>query len=168
MKYFGNYFEYQIRVSQVMGRKLEWPNATNAKEWLDRIENELSPENLHCDGELRGAQVRVKERELLDAQKYMRQTFPNLVSTQDQFLGRNYFSAYHVAITAAKRERTAQRTARLDAAVQNGFVPGARVLISNGVRGVIVKINRTRVKVKGEDQKMWSVPPRCMTLLKVR
>jgi preprotein translocase subunit YajC len=66
----------------------------------------------------------------------------------------------------AKRERTQQRETKLVAAVQAGFRTGARILISNGTTGTIIKVNRTRVKVKGDDGRMWSVPPRCMTLVK--
>lgn len=39
--------------------------ADRAWEGLDRLAGELSPENLCCDGELRGAALRTKHRRLL-------------------------------------------------------------------------------------------------------
>jgi hypothetical protein len=47
------------------------PTVENADKWLDRIENELSPENLCCDGELRGRPLAEKTRQLKLAQRYL-------------------------------------------------------------------------------------------------
>jgi preprotein translocase subunit YajC len=86
----------------------------------------------------------------------------------DRFMGfADSFSA-RTQYSIARRERTRSREIRLNAAVQEGFREGVRILISNGTTGTIIKINRTRVKVKGDDGRMWSVPPRCMTLVKGR
>lgn len=64
------YFERTLETLRLFGGKVAYgltvPNAQNAKTWLDRIENELSPENLTCDGELRGSALRAKERDWLD------------------------------------------------------------------------------------------------------
>jgi hypothetical protein len=49
------------------------PNAQNAQTWIDKIENELSPENLHCDGEITRAQAMVKYRDLNRAMAYVKQ-----------------------------------------------------------------------------------------------
>jgi len=154
-----------IAAGLIFGHRLEQPNRENAKMWLDRIENDLSPENLSCDGELRGAQLLSKRATLNAALTYVRGCLPNdgnaCMGFADQFSIRAQYSI-------ARRERTRSREIRLNAAVQEGFREGVRILISNGTTGTIIKINRTRVKVKGDDGRMWSVPPRCMTLLKVR
>ena len=65
---------------------------------------------------------------------------------------------------AQKRERTKQRMDKLRTALHQGFLVGVRVIIKNGVRGKITKINRTRVAVAGDDGRRWSVPPSCMIL----
>lgn len=191
-----NYFEKTLNSLRIFGDRhafgLSLPTKENATKWLDRIENELSPENLTCDGELRGLALHNKHRELLAAQKHCHLLLAKDVAAAyaDQFsidegakdgmdvlsgilgmLGtprRGRRRLQHPMIRQARRQRTFERENKLIAAVQDGFTIGARVLISNGVRGTIIKINRTRVKVKGEDQRLWSVPPRCMTLLKVR
>lgn len=156
------YFQTAVAMGLMFGQKVDLPTVKNAKEWMDRIENELSPENLSCDGELRGRALMTKRARLLDAAKYIQTLLP-AVKHVDQFsVGMGFSNAYRHAI----RTRTADRMHKLDAAVSNGFVVGARILISNGTTGTIVKINRTRVKVKGDDHRMWSVPPRCMTLVK--
>lgn len=40
-----------------------------ARELLDSLEGDLSPENLCCDGELRGAALRAKTKMLTEAKK---------------------------------------------------------------------------------------------------
>lgn len=187
-----NYFERTLESLRLFGGRtalgLAMPTKENASKWLDRIENELSPENLCCDGELRGLALHNKHRELLAAQKHCRaligddvaKTFANQFSVDEGAKdGMNFLAAMlniptrrrriqHPMIRQARRQRTHERESKLIAAVHQGFTIGARVLLTNGVRGTIVKINRTRVKVKAEDQRMWSVPPRCMELLKIR
>ena len=44
-------------------------SAADVRHLLEQIEGELSPENLTCDGELRGHALKVKHRMLLGAQK---------------------------------------------------------------------------------------------------
>lgn len=44
-----------------------------ARELLDRLECDLSPENLCCDGELRGAKLKAKAKMLNEAKKALLQ-----------------------------------------------------------------------------------------------
>lgn len=44
-----------------------------ARELLDSIEGDLSPENLCCDGELRGAKLKAKAKMLNEAKKALLQ-----------------------------------------------------------------------------------------------
>lgn len=155
------YFEQQIQVAKMFGHTLDMPNPQNAQQWIERLENELSPENLSCDGELSRSAVLRKSRILNEALNYTR-SFATRSLLADQFTVRNWQRQF----TAVRRQRTVERENTLVAAVQAGFHVGAMVQMSNGVRGQIVKVNRTRVRVKGEDRRMWSVPPRCMTLVR--
>lgn len=152
------YFQKTIEIAAMFGDKLQMPNKQNAYYWLERIEKSLSPENLSCDGELRGAQLNTKRNDLLAAKVHCLTIFGAIPTVPDM-------SAYHLYQQAAE-QRTADRQSKLRAAVSSGFSVGARIRINNGVLGTIIKINRTRVKVAGDDQRMWSVPPRCMTLAK--
>ena len=166
------YFQDAIAVGQMFGHHLSLPTKANAAMWRDRIENDLSPENLSCDGELRGAQLLSKRATLEIALRHVRNLlspFPDEGAKDgDSFMGFADSFSMRALYNKAKRERTQQRETKLVAAVQAGFRTGARILISNGTTGTIIKINRTRVKVKGDDGKLWSVPPRCMSLLKVQ
>jgi len=155
-----SYFDNQIRMYTILGHGLPYglPTNANAKQWIERIENDLSPENLTCDGELPRNQVLAKRRELEGALQYCQNLLGGYVPFA-QRLGRH---------SVAYANRTIRRENSLQTAVQAGFRLGARILISNGTTGTIIKINRTRVKVKGDDGRMWSVPPRCMTLVKGR
>jgi len=176
-----NYFENAVLASQIFGGSdLKMPNKGNAKEWIEKIENELSPENLTCDGECTQAQVRDKSRRLhaalahcqglLDAEHLSEQSriLANVAShlspfadegAKDGFAFMNQFTRM-----SGRHARTLDRQEKLGAAVQKGFTVGVRVKLSNGVQGKIVKINRTRVKVQGDDSKLWMVPPSCMIL----
>lgn len=165
-----NYFERTIaRLTSFGAPGLTMPTAQNAGTWIDRIENELSPENLTCDGELPYAQVQAKKRELSAAlahcQALLGITLPSPQQTRT-ILTDAFREAYRVSVQHAKRTRTHERIQALTTALHQGFVVGVRVILSNGHRGRIVKINRTRVKVQTDDQRMWSVPPRCMELEK--
>jgi len=169
-----NYFEKTLNHLRLFGGTyalgLSLPTKDNARKWLERIENELSPENLCCDGELRGAPLRAKERELLAAQKHC-QSLLGLTGDNrfaDQFSVRPAVHPFDTALRVANRhfraKRNSERRQKLHQAVMTGFTIGKRVILSNGHRGKIVKINTTRVKVQTDDNRMWSVPPRCMTL----
>lgn len=154
-----HYFERAVRASEIFGHKgLAMPTKDNAAQWIERIENELSPENLTCDGELPRNQVAVRSRTLHAALAYCQ----SILGTQPN---RGYGFTGFGRNSDPFETRTAYRKGRLDAAVQNGFTVGARVMLSNGTSGVIVKVNRTRVKVEGDDKRMWSVPPGCMKLI---
>lgn len=47
-------------------------SAQDVRELLDSIEGDLSPENLCCDGELRGAKLKAKHTMILGAQAQLR------------------------------------------------------------------------------------------------
>lgn len=71
MKYLKQYVEQQNAWSRVFNRPLLDPeNLTVAqvRELRDSIENALSPENLTCDGELRGTKLQAKAKMLHGAQ----------------------------------------------------------------------------------------------------
>ena len=67
--HLAKYLE-QVNFMQLMFKrpKLSVNNPGDRKYLLDAIEGELSPENLCCDGELRGAPLRAKHQMLLGAQ----------------------------------------------------------------------------------------------------
>ena len=66
------YFERALQIAKIFGQgDMVQPTLANADQWLERIENELSPENLTCDGELRGTGLRTKYRELKAAETYL-------------------------------------------------------------------------------------------------
>lgn len=65
------YFQRKIEMSKLFGKPMEAPNKENAMKWLDRIECELSPENLTCDGELSRKAVAQKTKMLNDAWSYV-------------------------------------------------------------------------------------------------
>lgn len=68
-----SYFVREIEMNKIFGRNVEMPNKANAKYWMEKIENELSPENLHCDGEISRAQAMVKYHRLNRAMAYVKQ-----------------------------------------------------------------------------------------------
>ena len=65
------YFENTIRFAKIFNQNLEMPNKSNVQDWINRVEGELSPENLHCDGEASRSQVAKKSRELKAAMNYL-------------------------------------------------------------------------------------------------
>lgn len=153
------YFERAKQMCELFHLEFKMPVASTARQWIAQIENELSGENLTCDGELRGRALEQKRRELQNALDYCRLLLP---ATQAPRVS-GYALAYGL-VRAARRNRTQERVQRLNQALHQGFLPGVRVILKNGVRGKIVKINRTRVLVDGEDGRKWSVPPPCMRL----
>jgi len=62
---------FQNHGKQVAAFDLQMPNKENAQTWIDRIEGELSPENLHCDGEISHAAAMKKARVLNAALAYV-------------------------------------------------------------------------------------------------
>jgi len=186
-----NYFEKTLEHLRLFGNKtgfgLTMPRPANARQWIERIENELSPENLTCDGELSSTQVSKKAAELNRALTHC-QTLLGItahrggfisvdegakdgLSILDTILGglssRHRRRIQHPMFRQARQRRTEERMDKLNAAVGAGFTIGVRVRLSNGLRGKIVKINRTRVQVRTDDQKTWNVPPRCMELERI-
>jgi hypothetical protein len=187
-----NYFEKTLEHLRLFGNKtgfgLTMPRPANARQWIERIENELSPENLTCDGELSSTQVSKKAAELNRALAHCHSLLsaselqPGVgcrvdegakdgLSILDTILGglssRNRRRIQHPMFRQARQRRTEERMDKLNAAVGAGFTIGVRVRLSNGLRGKIVKINRTRVQVRTDDQKTWNVPPRCMELERI-
>lgn len=65
------YFQKAIQWAALTKSHLEMPNKSNAQIWLDRIECELSPENLHCDGEISHSAAMKKARVLNAALAYV-------------------------------------------------------------------------------------------------
>lgn len=71
MKYLRQYVEQKNVWNKLTNRPLLDPNQlTNSqvRDLMDSIECDLSPENLCCDGELRGAKLRAKAKMLHGAQ----------------------------------------------------------------------------------------------------
>jgi hypothetical protein len=61
-----SYVERQNSWTALFGQKpLSLLNAEDRKRIAQRLDSDLSPENLTCDGELRGAALRDKQRYLL-------------------------------------------------------------------------------------------------------
>lgn len=161
-----SYFEREVNFHRIFGRNhLSLPNAANAQQWIDKIENALSPENLTCDGELPRSQVLLKKRELEKALAEVRALLPRHTGTtfpvSDPF-GEKYALAFKTVRASQRAARTVLRAGKLSAAIQNGFRVGTKVILSNGLKGTITKINRTRVKVLTETRGTWNVPPQCM------
>jgi len=52
-------------------KPLELPNKDNALQWARHIYNDLSPENLHCDGEISASQARAKYKQIMAALNYV-------------------------------------------------------------------------------------------------
>lgn len=155
--YRGGYIQAQLDLARIFSQPLTFPNAQNAQQWRDKIENELSPENLYCDGELPRSVANMKRRDLMAALKVVEQVAG---------LGNPLATTPGIFKQRMTNEFQALKTARLQNAVtQDGKTVGTRVRLSNGVTGVIEKVNRTRFKVKGDDGRMWGVPPTCCTVI---
>lgn len=68
------YFEQEIATAQLWGKEaISEPNASNVKEWRERIEYDMSPENLTCDGELPSHMVSARLFVLREALEYLKQ-----------------------------------------------------------------------------------------------
>lgn len=69
-KHLVNYVEGKNRIRRLFNQPLlDAANLTaqQVRELLDHIEGDLSPENLTCDGELRGAKLKAKQNMILGA-----------------------------------------------------------------------------------------------------
>ena len=171
-----DYFNRVVHLNTILGRTdgLTQPNAQNAAQWIEKIECDLSPENLTCDGELGRAEVNRRSAQLHKALTHCqnlllaRGIFGSTVAANGAKDGMPFYPmpmSYKHLDAERRRKRTEDRQAKLNTAVDNGFKIGAKVLLRNGVRGIIVKINRTRVKVAAHSTgKEWMVPPSCMIL----
>jgi len=159
-----SYFDKEVNFNRIFGNNgLSLPNKANAQQWIDKIEHALSPENLTCDGELSRSQVVVKKRELDRALAEVTALQGIRLQLQTEINAR-YTLAFNAVRSSQKRERTQLRAGKLSEAIQQGFRVGTKVVLSNGLKGTITKINRTRVKVLSETRGTWNVPPSCMKL----
>jgi len=76
MKALVNYVETQSRWDQIFGKPpMDFPlNEDQIRSIADSLDAQMSPENLTCDGELSGAQVRERaryyKRVAMDLQEY--------------------------------------------------------------------------------------------------
>ena len=71
-KYLTQYIEQRNRMRMLFNQPQIDPtniSPREARELLDSIENNLSPENLTCDGELRGEPLRAKTKMLHEARR---------------------------------------------------------------------------------------------------
>lgn len=60
------------------GKELSLLNAADRQKIADSIDADLSPENLTCDGELRGSQVQAKYRMLIKAARELKSIDPTV------------------------------------------------------------------------------------------
>ena len=75
-KYLAQYIEQRNRQRMWFNQPQIDPSnisPKDARELLDMLECDLSPENLCCDGELRGAPLRAKAKMLNEAKKALLQ-----------------------------------------------------------------------------------------------
>jgi hypothetical protein len=80
MKYLETYVDQQNRWSAIFGNQpLSLLNSTDRQKIARLIDNDLSPENLSCDGELPPSKVRAKYRMLSGAAAELLALDPNVV-----------------------------------------------------------------------------------------
>ena len=75
-KYLTQYIEQKNFIRSLFNQSEIDPaniSPKEARELLDSLEGDLSPENLCCDGELRGAPLRAKTKMLTEAKKALLQ-----------------------------------------------------------------------------------------------
>ena len=64
-------------------RPLSLLSATDRQRIAETIDSELSPENLTCDGELSGTQVRARQRTLMRVAQELRSIDPSVEMYED-------------------------------------------------------------------------------------
>jgi hypothetical protein len=75
----AKYVEQKNKWRAIFGQpELDVRNAKDRQEIADSIDMELSPENLTCDGELRGSQVQAKYNMLCKAAQDLYRLDPNV------------------------------------------------------------------------------------------
>lgn len=73
------YVEQKNRLNSVFGEsKLRLSNSKDAQKIADMLDCDLSPENLACDGELRGTALRTKANFLRRAASELKALYPNV------------------------------------------------------------------------------------------
>ena len=78
MKILNHYIEQQNRWRAIFGDEA-WQLPKHALIVHGHLENDLSPENLTCDGELTAAQARTKREYLEQALRELEQHYPEYV-----------------------------------------------------------------------------------------
>jgi hypothetical protein len=79
MSVLTDFVEQENRWMQIFGRPpLSLAIAADRQELAGRIDSQLSPESLTCDGELRGAAVQKKYRMLTTAARQLKQVDPDV------------------------------------------------------------------------------------------
>lgn len=68
----NKYLEMKVRFNKIFDKNAKMPSTEKeCWEMLGQLACELSPENLCCDGELSGAAVAKKRKDILGAWKYL-------------------------------------------------------------------------------------------------
>jgi hypothetical protein len=80
------YLEQKIAFAKLFNKEEKLPE-TEAEilRMLDSLGCDLSPENLHCDGEISAAQARRKYKDIMEAWRYLENKLGRKVST-DQYV----------------------------------------------------------------------------------
>lgn len=77
MKYLKQYVDQRNKFAKLFGHA-ELVIGRDNQKIADQLDCDLSPENLTCDGELRGAQLQAKSRMLYGAAAELRQLDPSV------------------------------------------------------------------------------------------
>ena len=66
------YLEQKLRIKRLFDKEAKLPTTPDeCKPWFGALACDLSPENLHCDGEITVAAARKKAKEIHKAWKYL-------------------------------------------------------------------------------------------------
>jgi len=92
----------------------------------------------------------------MDKKSFIEQSFGQAL---DQAL------SFSIAMRAVRRERRYKRLVALDKAVASRQFPmGAKVILSNGMRGTVIRPRQTRFLIQGADGRKWTAHPGAMRL----
>lgn len=79
MRNIKAYVDQANKWSAIFGQQpLDLNSAADRQKIADKIDGELSPENLTCDGELSATQVRARYTKLVAAARELKQLDPNV------------------------------------------------------------------------------------------
>lgn len=79
------FFKNEMNVCKVFKREFTKPTAENAIEWASAIYNQLSPENLTCDGELSRTRANARRRMLNFALAYVFKVAGRVITEDEAF-----------------------------------------------------------------------------------